>query len=208
MESSLLAGAGAPDLKLIETLAWDGARLVRLDLHLERLMRSAHALGWWCDPSKVTTALQAAITTQPARMRLTLDATGHIEVQTSALPAAKPVWRICIARQRLRSDDPWLGIKSSNRGAYDAARAELAEGLDEAILLNERDEVCDGSITTVFFDCGEGLRTPPLASGLLPGVLRAQMAVPEALLLAKDLPRVRLWVGNSLRGLMAADLVD
>ncbi|EKD60711.1 MAG: hypothetical protein ACD_54C00594G0001, partial [uncultured bacterium] len=36
MESSLCAGAGAPDLKLIETLGWDGQRLVRLPLHLAR----------------------------------------------------------------------------------------------------------------------------------------------------------------------------
>ena len=65
--------------------------------------------------------------------------------------------------------------------------------MEELIFLNERDEVCDGTITTVFFDRGQGMRTPPLTCGLLPGVLRAE-----------DLGQVRLWVGNSLKGLIPA----
>ena len=84
------------------------------------------------------------------------------------------------------------------------ARAALPAGLDEVVFLNERGEVCDGTITTVFFDRGAGMRTPPLACGLLPGVLRAELAVPEEVLLAGDLPKVRLWVGNALRGLIPA----
>ena len=120
------------------------------------------------------------------------------------MPLAKPIWRVGLAVPRLNSNDPWLQIKSSHRPAYDAARANLPAGLDEVILLNERGEVCDGSITTLFFDRGQGLRTPPLSSGLLPGVLRAELACPEERLLAADLPHLRLWVGNALRGLIPA----
>ena len=95
-------------------------------------------------------------------------------------------------------------MKSTRREAYDRARAALPEGLDELVFLNERDEVCDGSITTVFFDRGQGMRTPPLSCGLLPGVLRAELACPEEVLRAADLPKVRLWAGNALRGLIPA----
>lgn len=214
MESPLYAGAGAPglklpslklpDLKLIETLGWDGRGLVRLPLHLARLSRSAQALGWGCNLAAVQAALEAAVPEAAARMRLTLDAAGAIEVQVAALPAAKAEWRVGLAAERLDSADPWLAVKSTQRAAYDAARAGLAAGLDEVMLCNERGEVCDGSITTVFFDRGQGMRTPPLACGLLPGVLRAELGVPEEVLLARDLPRVRLWVGNSLRGLIPA----
>jgi 4-amino-4-deoxychorismate lyase len=80
----------------------------------------------------------------------------------------------------------------------------LAEGLDEVIFLNERGEVCEGTISTVFFDKGQGMRTPPLTCGVLPGVLRAEMAVGEEVLLAEDLPKTRLWLGNALRGLIPA----
>ena len=96
------------------------------------------------------------------------------------------------------------GREIHRRALYDQSRAALPEGLDELIFQNERGEVCEGTITNVFFDRGHGMRTPPLTSGLLPGVLRAELACPEEVLRAEDLPRVRLWVGNALRGLIPA----
>ena len=204
MESALRSGAGAPGLKLIETLGWDGVRLGRWPLHLARLQRSAVLLGWDCDAVAVERALRAAVPAGPARMRLTLDAAGAVEVEAAVLPPAKVEWRVALAEARLASGDVWLGVKSTRRAVYDAARAGLPAGLDEVVFQNERGEVCDGTITTLFFDRGAGMRTPPLTCGLLPGVLRAEMAVPEEVLLTQDLPRVRLWLGNSLRGLMRA----
>lgn len=201
MESALRQGAGDPDLRLIETMLWDGTGFSRLALHLARLRRSAGLLGWSCEG--VEAALQG-LSGAPARVRLTLDAGGACAVTLAPLPPAAEVWRVGLAAGRLASGDPWLGVKSTRRGAYDAARAALPVGLDEVIFVNERDEVCDGTITTVFFDRGAGMRTPPLSSGLLPGVLRAELACPEEVLPAADLPRVRLWVGNALRGLIRA----
>ncbi|MFN7053160.1 MAG: aminotransferase class IV, partial [Gemmobacter sp.] len=85
--------------------------------------------------------------------------------------------------------------------------AALPDGVEELIFLNERDEVCEGTITNLFFDRGQGICTPPRACGLLPGVLRAGLIAEgcrEEVLPAEDLPRVRLWVGNALRGLIPA----
>lgn len=204
MESALHAAGSLAGLKLIETMRWDGATLVRLPLHLGRLARSAAMLGWDCDIGAADAALRAAEPVQAARMRLTLDAAGVIEVTASPLPPAPATWRLGLAQTRLQSQDPWLGVKSTRRLAYDAARAALLPGQDEVIFLNERGEVCDGTITTVFFDRGAGMRTPPLASGLLPGVLRTELGAPEEVLLGQDLGQVRLWVGNALRGLIPA----
>lgn len=198
MESALREGGREPGLKLIETVLWNGAGAPRWPLHLERLRRSAGMLGWNC-PEVAPSGPD-----HPARLRLTLDREGRVDWTLAALPPAKAEWRVGLAAGRLRSDDPWLRIKSTRRGAYDRARASLPEGLDEVILLNERGEVCDGSITTVFFDRGQGMRTPPLSCGLLPGVLRAELGCPDEILLAGDLPRVRLWLGNALRGLIPA----
>lgn len=198
MESALREGGGEPGLKLIETLLWDGAKAPRWALHRARLRRSAGLLGWDCPE----VAPQGP--DHPARLRLTLDRDGTVEWQVAALPPAKPAWRLGLAREALWSGDPWLRVKSTRRAAYDRARATLPGGVDEVVFLNERGEVCDGSITTVFFDRGQGMRTPPLSCGLLPGVLRAELACPEEVLPVADLPRVRLWVGNALRGLMPA----
>ncbi len=198
MESALREGGGEPGLKLIETMLWDGQAAPRWALHDQRLRRSAALLDWSCP--EVAPEGPA----HPARLRLTLDREGRTEWTVADLPPAKPEWRLGLAAERLRSDDPWLQVKSTRRAAYDRARAALSEGLDEVVFLNERGEVCDGSITTVFFDRGQGMRTPPLSSGVLPGVLRAGLGCPQEVLLAEDLPKVRLWVGNALRGLIPA----
>ena len=214
MESTLRRGAGAPGLRLIETLGWDGAGFARLQLHLARLAASAARLGWPCDLGAVQAALARAVgeAPAPARVRLTLNAEGGSEVALAAMPAQAVLWRVGLAEERLSSGDPWLTVKSSNRAVYDSARAQLPSGLDEVIFQNERGEVCDGSITTLFFDAGQGLCTPPLTCGLLPGVLRAEMLATgtarEAVLHAADLGRVQLWLGNSLRGLIPAVFMD
>jgi 4-amino-4-deoxychorismate lyase len=202
VEGALRGRAG--EVRLIETLLWDGAGYPRLPLHLARLAAGAGELGFACDARTVERALRGAVGDAALRVRLTLGAAGDAEVTVAPLPPAKAEWRLGLAAARLASGDPWLRVKSTRRAAYDAARAALPAGLDEVVFLNERGEVCDGTITTVFFDRGAGMRTPPLSCGLLPGVLRAEMALPEEVLLAEDLPRVRLWVGNALRGVIPA----
>ncbi|HEY0212197.1 MAG TPA: aminotransferase class IV [Paenirhodobacter sp.] len=188
-------------MKLIETAYWDGARCRFLDRHLARLTGGARHLGW---PAPALRDAFAGPAGTAARLRVLLGADGGVTVETAPPPAAIARWHVGLAAERLRADDPWLRIKSTHRPAYAAARDTLPAGLDEVILLNERGEVCDGTITTVFFDRGAGMRTPPLASGVLPGVLRAEMitrGTREEVLMAHDLPLVRLWVGNSLRGM-------
>ncbi|MDR0808861.1 MAG: aminotransferase class IV family protein, partial [Gemmobacter sp.] len=179
----------------------------RLPLHLARLAASATALGFCCDPEAVRVALPAPA--GPARVRLTLGAAGDPEVTGTALPPTSPEWRVGLAEARLDPDDPWLRLKSTRRPHHDTARAALPGALDEMLFLNSRDELCEGTITNLFFDRGAGLRTPPLASGLLPGVLRAELLAQgcrEEILTAADLAQVRLWVGNALRGLIPARL--
>ena len=202
MESALCGGSRP---RLIETLLWDGAAYPRLAGHLARLTGSAAALGYACDPAAVQAALPAPAT--PARVRLTLGPGGDTEVTQAPLPPARAEWRLALAPARLHSSDPWLQVKSTRRAVYDSARAALPDGVEELIFQNERGEVCEGTITNLFFDRGQGMCTPPRASGLLPGVLRAGLIAQgcrEELLLAEDLPRVRLWVGNALRGLIPA----
>lgn len=45
-------------------------------------------------------------------------------------------------------------------------------GFDEALLLNERDEICECTSANVFVAQGGEILTPPLNSGCLPGVTR------------------------------------
>lgn len=151
----------------------------------------------------------------PLRVRLTLSPAGEIAITTAAfspLPE-ETVWRVAIAAARLDSTNKLLRHKTTRRDIYEAARAEYpAAEADEVLLLNEKGEPCEGTITSIFLDDGSGiLKTPPIACGLLAGVLRTEMicarrARVQRLTLA-DLQTGTLYMGNSLRGLIRAQLL-
>lgn len=215
-EGALRDGTPA-GFELIETLRWGPATgFVRLERHLERLAASAAALGFVHDPKAVEAALDTATGGAHAlRVRLTLADAGIVNVTTAPFEPLSPgsVWTLRIAQTRLASSDPLLRHKTTRRTVYDAARAEFTrDEADEVLLLNERGEICEGTITSLFVDMGDGhLLTPPLASGLLEGVLRgellAQGAAREAIITQSTLSAARaIHVGNSLRGLIAARL--
>lgn len=210
MESPFRPSDLTPDLRLIETLGWDGQRLVRLERHLDRLARSAARLGFAHDPTAIVETLATITGPAPLRVRLTLAQDGRAEVAHGPLAPNPALWRVALAETRLEAGDPWLCIKTTRRQLYDRDRAALPAGTHEYIYANQRGELCEGTITSLFFDLGSGLCTPPLRCGLLPGCLRAEMletgAAREENLTLHDLPRARLWMGNSLRGLIPARL--
>jgi 4-amino-4-deoxychorismate lyase len=205
------------DFSLIETLRWQpDAGFLRLDQHLRRLARSADALGFR-QPQDPKGKLQKEVAGDvPLRVRLVMTYRGKMEVSATPFEPVpeESVWRLKIAKTRLQSEDSLFRHKTTRREPYEAARAEFSKDeADEVILLNERDEVCEGTITNIFAEAADGmLLTPPLTSGLLPGVLRAELirerrARGEVLKL-DDLRKRRLFVGNSLRGLIRAELIE
>ena len=203
---------------LIETMRWEPAGgIVRRDLHMARLAGSAGALGFTFAPQDTAWQLDTALEncTVPMRVRLDLAKDGRVSITTqpfNPLPA-DTLWRLRIASIRLDSADPLLRHKTSRRAIYETARAEFSPGAtDEVLLLNEKDEICEGTITSLFVEAQDGaLLTPALTSGLLDGVLRKELLlqgkVREVILSVDDLFRARrIFVGNSLRGLIRARL--
>lgn len=207
----------AAGFELIETLRWEPEEgFVRLDRHLQRLYASAHALGFAADPEAIGEALRECKGERvPLRVRLTLAEDGKAHATTAPFePLAKDaVWTLHIAGTRIESTDPLIRHKTTRRAVYEAARAEFPrEEADEVLLLNERGEVCEGTITNVFIDIGKPeMVTPPRDCGLLPGVLRGEMIderkARTAVLTEADLRGANaVYVGNSLRGLIRARL--
>jgi 4-amino-4-deoxychorismate lyase len=205
------------EFQLIETLRYEpDIGLIRLRLHLARLSRSAGRIGF---PKPVDASARlhetVANATTAQRLRLTFDRDGNTVVTTAPFTPLAPetIWTIRIANQRLDSSDKLLRIKTTRRAVYDTARAEYpASQADEVIMLNERGEVCEGTITSVFLDDGTGtLRTPPISCGLLAGVLRTELICQRKARVGRitldDLASGKLYVGNSLRGLIATRLI-
>ncbi|WP_428426197.1 aminotransferase class IV family protein [Pararhizobium sp.] len=205
------------DFSLIETMRWEpGTGIVRLRLHLARLKRSAGRLGFAGADTAAEKLAEVRGEGSPLRVRLTLSPTGEIVITTapfSPLPE-DTVWRVAIAAVRLDSGNKLLRHKTTRRDIYEAARAEYpAAEADEVLLLNEKNEPCEGTITSIFLDDGTGiLKTPPIVCGLLAGVLRTELicarrARIQRLTLA-DLQTGTLYMGNSLRGLIRAKLLS
>lgn len=201
-------------------MRWEpGTGFLRFERHLARLYASAAELGFVCDPQKVGEALTAAVGSSGAALRVRLVLPRDGAASASAQPyeplPADRVWTLRLARARLRSADPLLRHKTSRRETYTHARSEyLVTQADEVLLANERGELCEGAITTLFADFGgTRLATPRLDCGLLAGVLRAEMLeegkAEEAIFSRDDLRSARaVFVGNSLRGLIPARLAD
>ncbi|MEM9725983.1 MAG: aminotransferase class IV [Pseudomonadota bacterium] len=219
MESALRDQA-PEGLNVIETLRWDAAQAPsaaeeRLRRHLRRCAATCARLAIPFDLRAARDAIDACGAPPLARVRLTVDlagrcaavATPHVDLAPGA------AWRVALAPERLEARDPWLQVKTSRRALYDAARAHLPDGVDEMLFANGEGALCEGAITNLFVEDGRGLATPPLICGLLPGVLREELlesgGCREAMLRPVDLARARaVFVGNALRGLIPAQLVD
>ncbi|TIQ38630.1 MAG: hypothetical protein E5X48_01815 [Mesorhizobium sp.] len=216
-ESALRDGNRA-DFELIETMRWEpGSGFLRFERHLARLYASAAELGFACHPQRVGEALTGAVGGQRIALRTRLALQRNGEATASAQPyeplASDKVWRLQLARVRLDSGNMLLRHKTSLRQVYTHARAEyLITQADEVLLANERGELCEGTITNLFADFGDGvLATPRPDCGLLPGVLRGELLdegrAAEAIYTFDDLKSAKaIFVGNSLRGLIPARL--
>jgi para-aminobenzoate synthetase/4-amino-4-deoxychorismate lyase len=82
------------------------------------------------------------------------------------------------------------------------------------VFLNSKGELTEGTRTNLFVELDGRLFTPALACGLLPGTLREELldlpraAASETILTPQDLLVAdRIYLGNSVRGLIRAELI-
>jgi para-aminobenzoate synthetase/4-amino-4-deoxychorismate lyase len=204
---------------LFETIHATRSGCRHLALHLERLKQSASLLGYPFDATAIRAQLDARcaeLSDQTAyRLRLALDIHGGIAIQHAVLtPLSTPV-KVFLADTATDSHDPFLRHKSSQRARYDAAwqEAERRGGFD-LLFFNERDELTEGGRSNVFVKIGGRWCTPPLACGVLPGVMRQVLladpqwdAVQVVITRADLMAAQEIVVCNALRGALPAVLV-
>lgn len=208
------------DFSLFETMRYTpGEGITRLNLHLKRLETSARRLGFdGADKAgaALTDYLTRAASSTLLRIRLELSPSGDIAITSApfALQPEETLWRIAIAKTHTNSADTLIRHKTTRRAVYEVARAEFpADAVNEVILLNEKGEVAEGTITNLFVEMEDGrLATPPLSSGCLAGVLRTSLICGKRAfnqrLRPDDLRGHPIYVGNSLRGLIRAELIE
>jgi len=203
-----------PGLQLIETLRRENGVYPMWAGHLARLRRSAGWLNFPFDEQALFQQLGKQPMSGTWRVRMTLNKSGAISVQSFHLDAAPPaLHQAILATARIDSADPLRRHKTTARQLYDEALAGLpaASPIFDVVFLNERGEVAEGARSNVFVERDGVLLTPPLSSGCLPGVLRAELLANgqarEAVLLPADLQE-GFWLGNALRGLIRVSLQE
>jgi branched-chain amino acid aminotransferase len=180
---------------LFETMrAYDG-EIFLLERHLDRLRKSAESVGiklTGIDLARACRDTVQANKLRSARVRLTVshgdsdafpwqDTGDRPTVVITAReyhPYSPQVYRrgfkVGISSFRRSRYSTISGVKSTNYLINVLARREaVSQGLNEAILLNEDGYITEGSTSNVFFVKASGLVTPPLDSGILPGITRA-----------------------------------
>jgi para-aminobenzoate synthetase / 4-amino-4-deoxychorismate lyase len=210
---------GLPNqFEIFETMRASAGGCARLEQHLARMATSAAYFGFPFDRAAAVATVERSCAALPAgalhRLRLALAADGSLHAQSAPLaPLAEPV-RLLLADDATRSDELFLRHKTSVRTRYDAAwRDAESQGAFDTLFFNERGELTEGGRCNVFVKLEGRWWTPPLAAGVLPGVMRAAlladpaMQAGERIITREMLARAEgLIACNALRGAMAAVL--
>ncbi len=199
----------------------DGVR--HLERHLARLAASARQLGFACDAGHIGEAVSSQARSLaadgPSRMRLALHRDGRFDLVVAPLdPLATDAQGrvgLLLAGEPVDGDDPFLRHKTTLRRRYDRAiRQAAARGAFDVLFVNRAGRLTEGARSNVFVKLDGRWFTPPLADGLLPGVMRGvllddpALAARERALTPADLDRAEaILLSNALRGAVPARLV-
>ncbi len=208
------AKVGGYGFDLIETMRFEPAQgIARLELHLERMKESARILGFEFDRHAARNGLHAVTfhLDKIHKIRMLLSKTGAIAIEvTDVPPVLAGVWQVQLTPLPVSAQDFRLHHKTSDRAFYDDARYGYPE-CAEVLFIDPDGYLTEGSFTSLFVKRDGMFLTPPLSRGLLPCILRRELVeqgkAKEVDLRPEDLVD-GFFVGNSLRGLMAAALAE
>jgi branched-subunit amino acid aminotransferase/4-amino-4-deoxychorismate lyase len=223
-DAGLLFGDG-----LFETLRVDDGRVRDVEAHLDRLRTGLRKIRLELpeDRRALRRAVSHVAEAAPrpvARMRLTVTR-GHEGRPTRLITATyydppgedyhrRGVTARLLHSCRIDSGGPLAGIKSLcfqlNRLAL---REAESQGAYEALLLNERGRLVEGSRTNVALVFPDGVVTPPRTDGCLPGTVRRRLlekgAIAEQPVSPEDLALAsEVLLMNSLIGVLPVSRVN
>jgi len=181
---------------LFETMRAYRGKIFLLERHLKRLLGSAEIIGlasslFEIDLGRACLDTLRANGLEDARLRLTVSrgevdtfpGTGINSTPTVLVTARgyTPLsagtynrgFKAGVSSLRRCRQSLISRIKSANYLVSVLTRIEAeAAGLDEALLLNDQGFIAEGSVSNIFFATSSSLVTPPLESGVLPGITR------------------------------------
>jgi para-aminobenzoate synthetase/4-amino-4-deoxychorismate lyase len=210
-----------PEFNLIETMyGQPGSGIRHLDLHLERLARSANYFGFTLDEDALRMQLKQASAalagSAPHRIRLELQPDGACAISAAPLEGMPVTFTVMLAEAPVDRHDLFLRHKTTRRQRYDAALKQAqALGAFDMLFFNAEDELSEGARSNVFVQLDGAWLTPPLSAGILPGIMRrvllqdAGLNARERRITRSELLRAdQIVLCNALRGAVSATLVQ
>lgn len=200
--------------QVLETLRLQEGTYPAGDCHLARMGEAACHFGrpWHRDRAEDALRQLATAHAQGSwRVRLLLDAGGQVMAEAYPLPQSPARVRVRLACAPVEAPAPdFLRFKTTRREHYDV-HAPGEPGIFDTLLWNAAGELTEFTRGNVAVHLDGRWVTPPLHSGLLPGVERAealrQGRVVEQVVQVDDLARATgLAFMNSLRGWIDAEL--
>ena len=176
MEKINLDEGFAYGLGVFETMAVVNGQVIFAKQHLQRLRKGLATLG-----IKEQEDVKAHFESHDDKcingVKKVIVSDANIMVNYRENPYTKADYqqgfKLEIAKVRRNETSPFTYIKSLNYGDNIVAKRKAKErGIDEPIFLNSYGELTEGATTNIFFCHGDKIYTPPVASGLLPGIMR------------------------------------
>lgn len=204
---------------LFETLRVDQGQAGDVEAHLDRLFEGLPRVGIdFDDREALASAVAAGAGASPwpiARMRIAVTPGMRLVSLAPYTPPIPPVSAILLPEPWIWSRSPLAGLKSLS---YQANRLALRRALRrdgtvfEALLLNERGRLVEGSRSNVILALADGLFTPPAEDGCLPGTVRRRLLergeIAERSLTPEDLEAAsRILLTNSLIGVLEVERI-
>ena len=201
------------DFELIETILWDKSYFL-LEDHLKRLLESSKYFYFKINTDyiknyliKISKKFTANI---KYKVRLLLKQDSQLNIESTLIqttPDNKNA-EIYLSDIRTDSSNPFLFHKTTNRGIYNSVLKEaVSKGYEDAVFLNEKNQLTEGTIHNIFIFLNGKYYTPPVESGLLNGVYRQYMFkkmknVHEKILTIDDLSKAeKIFLTNSVKGI-------
>jgi len=183
--------------KLLETILIDNGKPLFLNEHINRIETAANHFLFYFRKKKILKNLDKEISrlnpNKKYKLRLLLEKWGSVETGIKELVQQSGDVKIILSGKRINSGSTFQYFKTTNRQIYDAEHTGYSsQGFMDVLFLNEKNEVAEGAVSNIFI-CKNGFWfTPPVSSGVLPGIyrnflLKSMQTVSEAVLTIEDL---------------------
>jgi para-aminobenzoate synthetase/4-amino-4-deoxychorismate lyase len=163
--------------ELIETMLLDDGQIFLFEDHLERLRSAAKFFLFNINEDKITKSLFKKIDKKYSKgkykIRLTLNKWGKVKYTFNFITLVPDVVKIIISDKTVDSENKFQYFKTTNRELYTSELSKYNRaGYFEVIFFNEKDELAEGCTTNIFIKKNDVWLTPPISSGILPGIYR------------------------------------